>query len=57
MLPPIQRCSSTHQVNFNNGTTMSATKVANITLALQKVTEGFTAIVDRQTDNDLIKIH
>ena len=35
---------------------MSATKPADITLALQKETEGFTAIVDRPTDNDLIKI-
>ena len=35
---------------------MSATKPADINLALQKVTEGFTAIVDRTTDNDLIEI-
>ena len=35
---------------------MSATKPANLTLALQKATEGFTAIVDRQTDNDIIEI-
>ena len=35
---------------------MSATKLADLTLALQKATEGFTAIVDRPTDNDLIEI-
>ena len=35
---------------------MSATKLADLTLALQKATEGFTAIVDQQTDKDLIKI-
>ena len=35
---------------------MSATKPADITLALQKATEGFTAILDRLMDNDLIKI-
>ena len=35
---------------------MSATKPADITLALQKVTEGFTAIVDHPTDNDWIEI-
>ena len=35
---------------------MSATKPANITLALQKKTEGFKEIVDRPTDNDLIEI-
>ena len=35
---------------------MSATKPANLTLALQKATEGFTVIVDRPTENDLIKI-
>ena len=35
---------------------MSATKPADITLALQKVTEGFTTIVYRPTDNDIIKI-
>ena len=35
---------------------MSATKQANLILALQKATEGFTAIVDRPTDNDLIEI-
>ena len=35
---------------------MSATKLANLTLALQKATEGFTAIVDHPTDNNLIKI-
>ena len=36
---------------------MAATKPADLTLALQKATEGFTVIVDRPTDNDLIKIH
>ena len=35
---------------------MSATKPADLTLALQKATEGFTVIVDRPTDNDLIEI-
>ena len=35
---------------------MSATKPADLTLALQKVTEGFTEIVDRPTDNDIIDI-
>ena len=35
---------------------MSATKPENITLAIQKATEGFTAIVDRQTDNNIIDI-
>ena len=35
---------------------MSATKPADLTLALQKETEGFTAIVDRPTDNYLIEI-
>ena len=35
---------------------MSATKPADLTLALQKATEGFTAILDRPTDNDLIEI-
>ena len=35
---------------------MSETKPADLTLALQKVTERFTAIVDRPTDNDLIEI-
>ena len=29
---------------------------SNLILALQKSTEGFTAIVDRPTDNDLINI-
>ena len=56
MLPPILRCSSTYQVNFNTRTTMSATKPADLTLTLHKATEGFTAIVDRPTDNDLIDI-
>ena len=35
---------------------MSATKPADLTLSLQKATEGFTSIVDRPTDNDLIEI-
>ena len=35
---------------------MSETKPADLTLALQKATEGFTAIVDRPTDNYLIEI-
>ena len=35
---------------------MLATKPTDLTLALQKATEGFTAIVDRPTDNDLIEI-
>ena len=35
---------------------MSATNPADLTLALQKVTEGFTVIVDRPTYNNLIKI-
>ena len=35
---------------------MSATKPADLTLALQKAMEGFMAIVDRTTDNNLIKI-
>ena len=35
---------------------MLATKPADLTLALQKATEGFTAIMDRPTENDLIKI-
>ena len=35
---------------------MSATKPADLTLTLQKATEGFLAIVDRPTDNDLIDI-
>ena len=35
---------------------MSATKPAEPTLAIQKATEGFTVILDRPTDNDLIKI-
>ena len=34
---------------------MSATNPADITLALQKVTEEFTEIVDWPTDNDLIE--
>ena len=35
---------------------MSATKPADLTLELQKSTEGFTAIVDCSTDNDIIEI-
>ena len=35
---------------------MSATKPADLKLALQKVTEVFTAIMDRPTDNDIIDI-
>ena len=35
---------------------MSATKPADLTFALQKSTEGFTAIVDRPTDNDIVNI-
>ena len=35
---------------------MLATKPADLTLALHKVTEGFTAIADRPTYNDIIKI-
>ena len=35
---------------------MSATKPAELTLALQKATEVFTAIVDQPMDNDLINI-
>ena len=35
---------------------MSATKPVDLTLALQKATEGFTAIIDRPTDTDIIDI-
>ena len=35
---------------------MSETKPADLTLALQKATEGFTAIMDCPTDNDIIDI-
>ena len=35
---------------------MSETKPADLTLAIQKETEGFTDIVDRPTDNDIINI-
>ena len=35
---------------------MSATKPADLTLAIQKATEGFTAIVDFPMDNDIINI-
>ena len=56
MLPPRLRCSSTYQANFKFTTTMLATKPANLTLALQKATEGFTEIVDRPMNKNLIKI-
>ena len=35
---------------------MSATKPADLTIVIQKATEGFTVIVERPTDNDLIEI-
>ena len=35
---------------------MSATKPADLTLALKKETEVFTAIVERPTDTDIINI-
>ena len=35
---------------------MSETNPADLNLALQKTTEGFTAIVDRPTDIDIIDI-
>ena len=35
---------------------MSPTKTDDITLALQKVAEGFTAIVDCPTDTEIIDI-
>ena len=35
---------------------MSATKPSDLTLALQKATEGFTVIVDRPTDINIIDI-
>ena len=35
---------------------MSETKLADLTLVLQKATEVFTAIVDWPTDNDIIEI-
>ena len=35
---------------------MSATKPADLTLAIQKATEVFTVIVDRPTDNDIFDI-
>ena len=35
---------------------MSETKPADLTLYLQKATEGFNAIVDRTTDTDIIDI-
>ena len=37
-------------------TTISATKPADLTLALQKATDGFTAIVDQPTDTNIIDI-
>ena len=36
--------------------TILATKPSDITLALHKTTEGFTAILNRPTDNDIINI-
>ena len=56
MLPPRPQCSSTYQVNFTYTTTMLSTKTDDLTLALQKAMEGFTAIVDRPTDNNIINI-
>ena len=35
---------------------MSATKPSDLTLALKKVTEGFTAIIDSPTDTDITDI-
>ena len=35
---------------------MLETKPANLTLSLQKATEGFTAIVDQPTDTNIIDI-
>ena len=35
---------------------MLATNPAELSLEIQKATEGFTVIVDRPTDNDLIEI-
>ena len=43
-------------MNFNFTTTMPSTKPYDLTLTLQKATEGFTAIMDRPTDNDIIEI-
>ena len=56
MLPPIIRCSSKKKVNFAYTTTMLSTNPADLTLSIQKATEGFTAIVDRPTDNNIIDI-
>ena len=42
--------------NFNTRTTMSETKPADLTLALQNATEGFTVTVDHPTDKNLIEI-
>lgn len=35
---------------------MSATKPADLTLAIQKATEGFIVIIDRPTDTDIVNI-
>ena len=35
---------------------MLTTKPADLTLALKKATEGFTAIIDQPTDTDIIDI-
>ena len=35
---------------------MSETKPADLTLTLQKATEGFTAIIDQPTDTDINNI-
>ena len=35
---------------------MSETKLTDLTLVLQKATEGFTAIVDQPTDKNSIEI-
>ena len=58
MLPHRPCLSSTYQVKFTPQlrTNMLATKQADHTLALQKATEGFTAIVDRPMDTDIIDI-
>ena len=56
MIPPRLRRSSILHVNLNTQTTMWANKPADLTLTLQKATEGFTEIVDRPTDNYLIDI-
>ena len=58
MLPPKSRCSSKLQVNFTSQlwTTVSATKLEDLTLALQNATDGFTTIVDQSTDTNIIDI-